>query len=441
MFRVQLAIIACLVAAGCLFGQNGVSRIPGLLVEYSQMPVEQRTKIVGKILKANIAFDTLYNLLKGGRKYSVDVQKGFIRKDYRNSRGIDHPNLVFIPKKYDPSKKYSVRVFLHGAVSSFDISRIYSYVNRQDTAWNSVEYIGIYPAGWIASQWWSYSQHDNISRLIDFVKGNYNVDENDISISGISDGATGIYYLANFYSTPFSCFFPYIGSMGAAGMLADRQLYLQNYQGLPFFIVNTAKDHIFNIDDVIPYVKALQRVSGQVSFVQVDTSGHSTRWFPVLQDSIRAFRVNHKRNPFPDRIVFATEKPDTLGRKFWIRIVKLGRVKGETDLEDSNTIESDSVGYPAFARKMRFGQVDATKDGNTVYVKTRGVKKYSLLLSPEHFDFSKPIRLFTNNTLSFEGLVEKDTKTLLKYNAIDNDRTMLYGAELVVTVGREYKRK
>lgn len=390
-------------------------------------------------MRAKIAFDTLYYLQKEGRKYSANVQTGFIRKDYRNSRGIDHPNLVFIPKKYDPSKKYSVRIFLHGAVSSFDISKIYSYVNRQDTAWNSVEYIGIYPAGWIASQWWSYSQYDNISRLIDFVKQNYNVDENSISLSGISDGATGVYYLSNFYATPFSCFFPYIGSMASAGILADRQLFMQNYTGLSFFIVNTANDHIFCIENEVPYVNLLKQLQANVTFIRVDTSGHNTRWFPALQDSISSFRVNHRRNPFPDRVIFATDNPDTLGRKFWIKINKLGRVRGEAALEDPNTIERNSLKYNAFPRKREFGQIDVAKEGNTVNVMTKGVKKYTLLLSPEHFDFSRPIRIVTNSILSFEGVVSKDIETLLKYNILDNDRTMLYGAEVLVTVGKKYK--
>jgi hypothetical protein len=65
---------------------------------------------------------------------------------------------------------------------------------------------------------------------------------------------------------------------------------------------------------------------------------------------------------------------------------------------------------------------------------TRGVKAFTLLLSPDQFDFSKPLKVIANGRTVFEGKIEKDLKTLLKYAAADNDRTMLFGAELHITL-------
>ena len=41
-----------------------------------------------------------------------------------------------------------------------------------------------------------------------------------------------------------------------------------------------------------------------------------------------------------------------------------------------------------------------------ISVVTRGVGRYTLLLSPEQFDFAQPVRVTTNEVLSFEGMVE-----------------------------------
>jgi hypothetical protein len=39
-----------------------------------------------------------------------------------------------------------------------------------------------------------------------------------------------------------------------------------------------------------------------------------------------------------------------------------------------------------------------------------------------------------NGKTAFEGRVQPDVRTLLKWAARDNDRTMLFGAELLVEV-------
>jgi hypothetical protein len=44
------------------------------------------------------------------------------------------------------------------------------------------------------------------------------------------------------------------------------------------------------------------------------------------------------------------------------------------------------------------------------------------------------VKVIANGRTVFEGKVEKNLRTLLQYAAADNDRTMLFGAELHVTV-------
>ena len=63
----------------------------------------------------------------------------------------------------------------------------------------------------------------------------------------------------------------------------------------------------------------------------------------------------------------------------------------------------------------------------------------TLLLSPDVVDFSKPVTVRVNGRQVFKGEVKKDPAVLLAWAAKDNDRTMLYGAELKIagTVGRD----
>jgi membrane-associated protease RseP (regulator of RpoE activity) len=89
-----------------------------------------------------------------------------------------------------------------------------------------------------------------------------------------------------------------------------------------------------------------------------------------------------------------------------------------------------------FARGGPSGRVDLARSGNVITATTRGVAAFTLLLSPDQFDFGKPVKVVANGRTVFDGRVEKNVRTLLKYAASDNDRTMLFGAELHVDLAR-----
>ena len=89
-----------------------------------------------------------------------------------------------------------------------------------------------------------------------------------------------------------------------------------------------------------------------------------------------------------------------------------------------------------FARRGPTGRVDLVRTGNTVRAITRGVAAFTLLLSPDQFDFARPITIVANGRTVFEGRVRKDLGTLLEWAAGDNDRTMLFGAELRIDLTR-----
>jgi len=87
-----------------------------------------------------------------------------------------------------------------------------------------------------------------------------------------------------------------------------------------------------------------------------------------------------------------------------------------------------------FEHEKPSGRVDAARTANAFDVKTRGVQAFTLLLSPDVIDFSKPVRVMVNGKVAHDGVVKPDVATMLTWAARDQDRTMLYGAELHVLV-------
>jgi hypothetical protein len=78
--------------------------------------------------------------------------------------------------------------------------------------------------------------------------------------------------------------------------------------------------------------------------------------------------------------------------------------------------------------------VELDQQGNQVTASTRGVTRFTLLLSPDQFDFTQPITVVTNGVTVFDDVVEPDVEVLLRWAAIDRDRTAMYGAELSIDV-------
>ena len=76
------------------------------------------------------------------------------------------------------------------------------------------------------------------------------------------------------------------------------------------------------------------------------------------------------------------------------------------------------------------GRVDLVRAGNTVKATSRGVGAFTLLLSPDQFDLNRAVTVVVNGRTAFEGPVQKNVGSLLKWAARDNDRTMLFAAEL-----------
>ena len=90
-------------------------------------------------------------------------------------------------------------------------------------------------------------------------------------------------------------------------------------------------------------------------------------------------------------------------------------------------------GPPMFWLEQPSGRVDLVRTGNVIEARARGVAAFTVLLSPEVFDFSQPVKVVVNGRVAFEGRVERSLATLMKWAARDNDRTMLFGAELHIT--------
>lgn len=387
-------------------------------------------------------FDDAYKKLKQGHSYTPQKTGVFFLSN-RTADGIEHNFAINVPASYDPAKRYQVRFQLHGGIGG--------RINNQPRGngeigplASSVEQIYVLPYAWADAPWWDDDQILNLNAILEKLKENYNVDENRVVISGVSDGATGAYYIAMRDTTPWASFLPLNGFVMvlASPEIDDGRIFPNNLRNKPLFVVNGGIDRLYPIRRVEPFTRHFMQNGVVIDYHPEEAGQHNTAWWPEMKVPFEKFVAEHPRDPHPAHLTWeaADQKHN---RAHWLVIDEFGTAKGEAkSLEDLNQMKPPGAPLmsiattPLFERPKNSGRVDLARVGNTVEVTTKGVTAFTLLLSPDVFDFQQPIKVITNGKEVFNARVERSVKTLEKWAQRDNDRTMLYAAEVSIRLAR-----
>ena len=398
---------------------------------------EGRAQKAAQDIVANGAtFDVVRDRLKSGRSYGRQPA-GRVEMP-TTLAGIPLDNAVEIPADYAPDRKWPVRVSLHGGVGR-DAPGPGEPPGRPLT--NRIpggSEIVIHPRAYAQAEWWTAEQVGNIGRLLDRVKRAYNVDESHVYLTGISDGGTGVYFFAMRSATQWAACLPLNGHpsvLANPDVGADGELFAGNLANCPLHIVNGGRDRLYPAASVQPLIDMFKRGGIPLVWQVYPEANHDTSWWPEERSKYEAFLAEHARVAQPDSITWETERTDRYNRFRWLVIDKLGKRTSDVALPDVNVFEP-AAGYrrPLYERSHPSGRVDASRSGNAFDLKSRGVQEITLLLSPDAIDFAKPVRIAVNGKMVHDAIVKPDAATMLKWAARDNDRTMLYGAELKLVV-------
>ena len=295
---------------------------------------------IDRILSSGVGFDDAYARLKRGREYSARVPRGVVPHSRRSDRG-DYFYTLDVPEQYDPARRYQVRMQLHGGVG-----RIEASTPRAGTTGRlaGAEQIYVLPQAWRDAPWWSARQVDNLRAILDEVKRTYNVDENRVVLSGVSDGGTGAYYVAMRNTTPFASFLPlngFIGVLENETDSADGDLFPNNLRNKPLFVVNGGRDPLYPTSAVDPYIAQMKRGGVDVVYRPQPNAAHDTSWWPDVKDDFERFAAGHPRVPLPDTLTWESGPPNIPSRAHWLVIDRLGGTAADApSMPDVNTMST-----------------------------------------------------------------------------------------------------
>ena len=436
MRQAALSILVAAAAVIALTAQKGPALDAAMRAFWAAETTDARVAAVAPVLASGANYDELAARLKTGREYRP-AKTGRVNIP-TTDRSVVLDNVLEVPADYDPSRSWPLRVSLHGGVGrpspGPNDPPARPLTNRIQSAGELV----LHPRAFAESEWWTIGQVENIARLVDRIKREYNVDESRTYITGISDGGTGVYFFAMRAATPWAACIPLNGQplvLANPESGADGQFYSSNLANCPLHVVNGGKDPLYPAESVVPLVAMFRRGGVGVDFQVYPEAGHDVSWWPEERAKFEAFLAAHRRVAHPERISWETERADRYNRFRWLVVDRIGPRSSDRPLPDVNRFATgNGRELSLFSRSRQSGRVDITRKGNTFEAETRGVTAFTLLLSPDVVDFSSPVRVVVNGRTVHEAKAEKSARTLMAWAARDNDRTMLYGAELKITV-------
>jgi poly(3-hydroxybutyrate) depolymerase len=395
-------------------------------------------KRAARVVAAGAAFDDVLSRLKVGRSYGAERSGRLELPTTVRQQHLD--NVAEVPDEYAPAKRWALRVSLHGGVGR-EVPQPGETMRPLTNRIPGAPEIVLHPRAWAETEWWKKDAVDNIYTLVDRLKRRYNIDERRIYLTGISDGGTGTYFFAMRSATVWAACLPLNGHpsvLANPDTGVDGELFAGNLVNCPLHAVNGGRDRLYPAASVAPLIDMFKRGGIPILWQVYPEANHDTSWWSDERARYEAFLAEHPRVPHPEKVSWETERTDRYNRFRWLIVDRLGKRAGDVPLPDVNDFAPDTVNGPVrvslFERDKPSGRVDAARSGNAFQVKTRGVQAFTLLLSPDVIDFDKPVQVTVNGRQAFAGMVKRDVATLLTWAARDNDRTMLYGAELHVTV-------
>jgi poly(3-hydroxybutyrate) depolymerase len=431
-----LSLVSAAVAVTALTAAPAPAALDAAMRAFLEADGGKATAAARTVLASGASFDDIAAALRRGRAY-VAKPTGRVPLPTRVN-GVDLDNLVEIPADYTPDHPWPLRVSLHGGVGR-PAPRAGESPGRplSNRTTVSTGEIVLHPRAYAEAEWWTGSQVENVLRLVDRVKRAYNVDESHVYITGISDGGTGVYFFAMRAASPWAACMPMNGHplvLANPDTGVDGELFSRNLANCPIQAVNGGQDPLYPADSVKPFIDMFKAGGIPIAWHVYPDARHDVRWWPEERASFESFLAAHPRKPNPDTITWETERTDRYNRFRWLVIDALGHRASDATLADVNLFDANGSRHPLYPRDHESGRVDVTRHGNAFEAKTRGVRQFTLLLSPDVVDFAQPVKVVVNGRAVFDGMVKKDAATLLQWAARDDDRTMLYGAALPITV-------
>jgi predicted esterase len=299
----------------------------------------------------------------------------------------DQPYALFLPKKFNPRKKYPLVISLHGAGSNhrLNLRRVFGKSNLQGETdveatryfpeWRDVDYIVASPLARGTMGYQGIAERDVYDVLAD-VRKRFPIDEDRVFLTGLSMGGGGTMWLGLSRPDVWAALAPVCPAPPA-----DTADLAPNALNVPVHFFQGGADPVVKPDGTQEWAKRLENLGTKVEYTEYPGVGHNS-WENAYKDgAIFNWFAQFRRNRYPDRVRFSTSRYK-YDSAYWVRIDKLtqGTLAGiDAKFTALNRLEITTSGLGAFTLnlaghpKFKAGRpVETTIDGATLTVPATG---------------------------------------------------------------------
>ena len=250
-------------------------------------------------------------LIAFGQKLAPGPQVLTFRSDVDDT---EQPYGLYLPKNYNPKKKYPLVVMLHGAGSNHRLAlrRVFGKSNAEGESdveasryfpeWKDVNYIVIssYARGTMGYQ--GIAEKDVMDMLAD-AKKRFSIDENRTYLTGLSMGGGGTMWIGLSYPDIWAAIAP-VCPAPPGGTLE----MVPNATNFPVYFFQGDQDPAVKVDSTRKWVQRFKDAGAQVEYTEYPGVKHNSWENAYKEEFIFEWFSKFKRNPYPERVRFATSQ-------------------------------------------------------------------------------------------------------------------------------------
>ncbi len=341
------------------------------------------------------------------------VQRG---KEVFKQGTVDREYEWVLPPKYDPAKPTPLWIYLHGSNGPQGTEPWSSWASSKGM-------ICVAPTSPNKSYWHPVDgatdpldyEESFFFAFMDSWRAKFNVDPDRIYLSGFSAGGFGSWWFSLRYPEYWAAVMPMAG--GPPANWGERGPYEQPGK-LGYWIWHGDEDKDVPVDLDRKGVEWLKKLGTPVWYQEYKGGDHNT-WFgkdkAAIEKVVLEVVEKERRIVWPTRVVWCWDA-------LWYKTFpKTAPLKGGWWLE--------------FGECGERARIEAEYAGGNIYkVTTKDVKDFTIRVTPDMVDLSKPVVIQANGAEVFSGLVEIDFDLLLKRQEKWADPKRLLTGEVHVAV-------
>jgi acetyl esterase/lipase len=247
---------------------------------------------------------------------------------FSDADDTEQPYGLYIPKNYNPQKKYPLVMMLHGAGSNHRLAlrRVFGKSNLNGETdveatqyfpeWKDVEYIVATPYARGTAGYQGIAEKDVYDVLAD-VKKRFNIDEDRTYLTGLSMGGGGTLWIGMTRPDLWAAIAPVCPAPPNG-----TDALTMNARNVPAHFFHGDLDPAVKVDVSRTWVKKLKEHGSEVEYIEYPGVFHDS-WVNAYKDGfIFDWFSKFKRNAFPDQVRYASTQYK-YNHAYWVTIDQL----------------------------------------------------------------------------------------------------------------------